>query len=207
MELTNEFVIAAPIDEVWKAFNDPELVAPCFPGAELTEYTGDSFSGTVRVKLGPVSLKYRGTGSYIERDDSARTVVIDAGGKDAKGNGSASAVVTGTMLEEGPSRTRVTMVTDLSVTGRPAQFGRGVMSDVADKVIGQFSATLAERLNGAPSGEAEAQAPRSASVDSIDVLGAALSPAARRLGIAAVAVSCAVAVAWAVGRRRRKIGR
>jgi carbon monoxide dehydrogenase subunit G len=204
MELTNEFAIAAPIDDVWKALNDPEFVAPCFPGADLTEYSGDSFSGTVRVKLGPVSLKYRGTGTYTTRNDTARTVVIDAAGRDSNGNGAASAVVTGTMREDGPGQTRVTMLTDLSITGRPAQFGRGVMSEVADKIIGQFSANLAARLNGAPGDGADAPSPQSTSVDSMDILGAALKPVARRLGIVAVVVSCAVAVACAARTHPRK---
>ncbi|OLL74420.1 carbon monoxide dehydrogenase G protein [Pseudonocardia sp. Ae168_Ps1] len=148
MQLENKFTIAAPIEDAWKALNDPELIAPCFPGATLTEYEGDSFQGTVKVKLGPISLTYKGKGTYVERDDANHKVVIDASGRDARGNGTAKAIVTGTMVADGPDKTSVTMVTDMTVTGRPAQFGRGVISDVADKIIGQFSSCVADKLTG-----------------------------------------------------------
>lgn len=148
MQLENKFTIEAPIEDAWKALNDPELIAPCFPGATLTEYEGDSFQGTVKVKLGPISLTYKGKGTYVERDDANHKVVIDASGRDARGNGTAKAVVTGTMVADGPDKTSVTMVTDMTVTGRPAQFGRGVISDVADKIIGQFSSCVADKLTG-----------------------------------------------------------
>ncbi|MFR9801566.1 SRPBCC family protein [Pseudonocardia sp. RS010] len=146
MQLENKFTIAAPVAEAWAAMNNPETVAPCFPGATLTEYTGDSFTGTVKVKLGPISLTYKGKGTYVERDDANHKVVIDANGRDSRGNGTASAKVTGTMRADGPDKTEVTMVTDMTITGRPAQFGRGVISDVADKIIGQFSSCLADKL-------------------------------------------------------------
>ncbi|TCK20118.1 SRPBCC family protein [Pseudonocardia endophytica] len=153
MQLENKFTIAAPIEEAWKALNDPELIAPCFPGATLTEYESDSFTGTVKVKLGPISLTYKGKGTYVERDEANHKVVIDASGRDARGNGTAKATVTGTMVADGPDKTSVTMVTDMTVTGRPAQFGRGVISDVADKIIGQFSSCVADKLTG-PGGAA-----------------------------------------------------
>ncbi|OZD12583.1 carbon monoxide dehydrogenase [Rhodococcus sp. 06-156-3C] len=177
MELTNTFVIEAPIDDVWKAFNDPEFVAPCFPGADLTEYTGDSFTGGVKVKLGPVSLKYKGKGTYMDRNESTRVLVIDAEGRDTSGNGTARALVTGSMESAGATRTSVTMVTDLNITGRPAQFGRGIMSDVADKIIGQFASRLADKLNGAAGSETD-EAP-AGSEDSLDILGAAMVPVLR----------------------------
>jgi carbon monoxide dehydrogenase subunit G len=146
MQLENKFTIDAPIDKAWKALNTPETVAPCFPGATLQEYEGDSFTGTVKVKLGPISLTYKGKGTYVTRDDANHKVVIEANGRDSRGNGTASATVTGTMVADGPTRTAVTMVTDMTITGRPAQFGRGVISDVADKIIGQFSACVARKL-------------------------------------------------------------
>lgn len=139
MQLENKFTIAAPIEEAWAALNNPETVAPCFPGATLTEYEDDSFTGTVKVKLGPISLTYKGKGTYVERDDANHKVVIDATGRDSRGNGTAAAKVTGSMVAQGPDKTEVTMVTDLSITGRPAQFGRGVISDVSEKIIGQFA--------------------------------------------------------------------
>ncbi|MFC9835271.1 SRPBCC family protein [Rhodococcus sp. NPDC127530] len=191
MELTNTFTIEAPIDDVWRAFNDPEFVAPCFPGADLTEYTGDSFTGGVRVKLGPVSLKYKGAGVYIKRDEPSRRLVIEAEGRDTSGNGSARAVVTGSMESAGAARTNVTMVTDLNITGRPAQFGRGIMSDVADKIIGQFAARLADKLNGA-TGEPGASSSASEEADSLNILGAAAGPALR---VAALATLATVVIA------------
>ncbi|WP_219416362.1 SRPBCC family protein [Pseudonocardia nigra] len=146
MQLENKFTIDAPIDKAWEALNTPDMIAPCFPGATLTEYEGDSFTGTVKVKLGPISLTYKGKGTYVSRDDENHKVVIEASGRDARGNGTASATVTGSMVADGPDKTAVTMVTDMTVTGRPAQFGRGVISDVADKIIGQFSACVATKL-------------------------------------------------------------
>jgi carbon monoxide dehydrogenase subunit G len=156
MQLENKFTIDAPIEKAWEALNTPETVAPCFPGATLQGYEGDSFTGTVKVKLGPISLTYKGKGTYTSRDDENHKVVIEASGRDSRGNGTASATVTGTMVADGPSRTAVTMVTDMTITGRPAQFGRGVISDVADKIIGQFSACVASKL--APEAAAPAEA-------------------------------------------------
>ncbi|MCE3550525.1 SRPBCC family protein [Pseudonocardia sp. RS11V-5] len=209
MQLENKFTIAAPIADAWAALNNPETVAPCFPGATLTEYTGDSFTGTVKVKLGPISLTYKGKGTYIERDDANHKVVIDATGRDSRGNGTAAAKVTGTMKAAGPDKTEVTMVTDMTITGRPAQFGRGVISDVADKIIGQFSSCLADKLadkqeeaqaqpvtpattaapttptaSGVPAEAAKpasTPAPMKSSVDAIDLLDTAGAPIVKRL--------------------------
>src|SRR5919198_235191 len=144
MQLENSFTIAAPIEKAWEALNTPQTVAPCFPGATLTSYEGDTFEGTVKVKLGPISLTYKGKGTYLSRDESAHKVVIDANGRDSRGNGTAKATVTGTLVADGPDKTAVTMVTDMTITGRPAQFGRGVISDVADKIIGQFASCVAD---------------------------------------------------------------
>src|SRR5690242_15595184 len=148
MRLENSFTIDAPIAKAWEALNSPRTIAPCFPGATLTECEGDTFSGTVKVKLGPISLTYKGRCVYEERDDAAHRVVIDASGRDSRGNGTAEATVTGTMTADGPDKTAVTMVTDMKITGRPAQFGRGVISDVADKIIGQFASCVATKLQG-----------------------------------------------------------
>jgi uncharacterized protein len=146
MQLENTFTVPAGIDEAWAAFNDPRRVAPCFPGATLDSYEDDSFTGSVKVKLGPISLTYKGKGTFVERDEANHKVVIEASGRDARGNGTASATVTGTLTPDGDAQTSVTMVTDMTVTGRPAQFGRGVMADVSDKIVGQFSSCLAKRL-------------------------------------------------------------
>lgn len=160
MQLESKFTIDAPIEKAWEALNTPQTIAPCFPGATLTEYEGDSFTGTVKVKLGPISLTYKGKGVYKERDDANHRVVIDASGRDSRGNGTAEATVVGTMVADGPDKTAVTMVTDMKITGRPAQFGRGVISDVADKIIGQFAVCVASKLQteDAPAAEQEAGA-------------------------------------------------
>jgi carbon monoxide dehydrogenase subunit G len=164
VKLENSFTIDAPVEKAWEALNSPETVAPCFPGATLTTYEGDSFSGTVKVKLGPISMTYKGKGTYVSRDEAAHEVVIDANGRDSRGNGTASAKVTASLAADGPDRTAVSMLTDMTITGKPAQFGRGVISDVADKIIGQFSACVARKL--APEAEEAAAVPAAATAGS-----------------------------------------
>ncbi|MDF3049427.1 MAG: carbon monoxide dehydrogenase subunit [Pseudonocardia sp.] len=146
MKLENTFTIDAPVEKAWKALNTPEAVAPCFPGATLTTYEGDSFAGTVKVKLGPIAMTYKGKGTYVSRDDAAKQVVIEANGRDSRGNGTANATVTASLAADGADTTVVSMVTDMTITGKPAQFGRGVISDVADKIIGQFATCVARKL-------------------------------------------------------------
>ena len=158
MKLENNFTIHVPIDTAWEALNNPETVAPCFPGATLTSYEGDSFAGTVKVKLGPIAMTYKGKGTYVSRDEAAHEVVIEASGRDSRGNGTANAKVTASIVAEA-RQTAVSMVTDMTITGKPAQFGRGVISDVADKIIGQFSACVARRLGRASAAD-RARRPR-----------------------------------------------
>lgn len=148
MRLDHEFTVPAPIDEVWKAVLDPERVAPCMPGATLSSVEGDTFKGTVKVKLGPVSLLYKGSGEFLEKEEKERKLVIKASGKDARGAGTAAATVTVTLTADGDT-TKGTVGTDLSVTGRPAQFGRGMISEVGGKILDTFAANLADTLGGA----------------------------------------------------------
>ncbi len=145
MELTHRFTVPTSIEETWAHFNDIASVAECFPGAQVTSAESDSFRGTVKVKLGPIALQYTGAGTFVEKDEAAHRFVVDAKGKDKRGNGTAGAVVTLTMEPSG-SATDVQVVTDLAVTGKPAQFGRGVMQDVSDKLLGQFVSCLEHRL-------------------------------------------------------------
>jgi carbon monoxide dehydrogenase subunit G len=145
LELRHEFTVPAGIEQTWNAFNDIESVAGCFPGAALSSYDGESFEGLVKVKLGPISLQYTGTGSFVERDEATHRAVIEAKGKDKRGNGTAGAHVTATLSEAGTG-TRVEVLTDLAITGKPAQFGRGVMQDVSDKLLGQFTACLEQKV-------------------------------------------------------------
>jgi uncharacterized protein len=147
VELQHTFTVPAPVDRAWSTLLDIEGVAPCFPGASLTTVEGDEFSGTVKVKLGPVSLQYAGRGRFVERDEAARRVVLEANGTDKRGNGTAGATVQARLEPDGDSGTRVVVDTDLKVTGRPAQFGRGVLQDVGGKIIEQFAGCLASRMS------------------------------------------------------------
>ncbi|RBY92139.1 carbon monoxide dehydrogenase [Blastococcus sp. TBT05-19] len=151
MQLENSFTVPVPVDEAWRVLLDIERIAPCMPGAALDSVTGDDFTGRVKVKLGPINLTYQGKASFIEKDEAAHRAVIDARGKDQRGNGTAAATVTAVLKAEG-SVTRVDVLTDLNITGRPAQFGRGVMTDVGNKLLGQFADKLAAQL-----GEGDAQ--------------------------------------------------
>ncbi|WGW12868.1 SRPBCC domain-containing protein [Saxibacter everestensis] len=151
MELHHRFEVPSPLDKTWRAFNELEGVAPCFPGATLTGVEGDEFSGSVKVKLGPISMVYSGTGRFIERDEANHRVVIEAAGKDRRGNGTAGATVTA-RLTPSVAGTEVTVDTDMNVTGKPAQFGRGVIQDVSDKLLDRFVACLVTTL---PDGERE----------------------------------------------------
>ncbi|MEI4273688.1 SRPBCC domain-containing protein [Klenkia sp. LSe6-5] len=145
MQLENSFLVPVPVDDAWKVLLDIERIAPCMPGAALDSVEGDDFTGRVKVKLGPINLTYAGKASFIEKDEDAHKAVIDARGKDQRGNGTAAAVVTAQLKAEGDS-TRVDVLTDLNITGRPAQFGRGVMTDVGNKLLGQFADKLAAQL-------------------------------------------------------------
>ena len=147
MELTHTFTVPASLDETWEAFQDIESVAGCFPGATVTSVEGDDFQGSCKVKLGPIALVYNGSGTFVEKDEAAKRFVVDAKGKDKRGNGTAGAKVTASFAETGTA-TEVTVVTDLSITGKPAQFGRGVIQDVSDKLLGQFVACLEQKVGG-----------------------------------------------------------
>ncbi|MGY1824395.1 SRPBCC family protein [Geodermatophilus sp. SYSU D00079] len=155
MQLENSFTVPVPIDEAWRVLLDIERIAPCMPGAALDSVTGDDFTGRVKVKLGPINLTYQGKASFIEKDEAAHKAVIDGRGKDQRGNGTASALITAQLRSEGDT-TRVDVLTDLNITGRPAQFGRGVMTDVGNKLLGQFADKLAAQL-GAGDQQAAAQ--------------------------------------------------
>jgi carbon monoxide dehydrogenase subunit G len=230
MQLEHTFTVPVPVDEAWKVLLDLPRIAPCMPGATLTGVDGETFTGTVKVKLGPVALTYQGKGHFVVRDQDARRVVIQASGKDSRSAGTASATVAGLLTDEGGT-TRVDVTTDLTVTGRPAQFGRGVIADVGAKLIGQFADCLAGTLTAGPSSapapapevtpepaagpgvparvtEAAtefAQRPTAPAAHPIDLIKVAGSTAAvRRLGGYALAVALVVAlVGWAI----RRLGR
>jgi carbon monoxide dehydrogenase subunit G len=160
VELQHQFTVPAGVEETWAHFNDIASVAECFPGAQVTEADEQSFTGTVKVKLGPIALVYNGTGTFVEKDEAGHRMVIDAKGKDKRGNGTAGAKVTAVMTETEPGTTEVSVTTDLAITGKAAQFGRGnVMKDVSDKLLGQFVGCLEQRMDGSSDAAPEEPAP------------------------------------------------
>ena len=141
MELSNEFEVAAPIEQTWKVLTDLERIAPCLPGAQLQEVEGDEHRGVIKVKVGPITAQYKGKAVFVERDDAARRAVLQADGRDTRGQGNASATISA-QLTATDAGTHVSVDTDLSVTGKVAQFGRGVMADVSSKLMAQFVENL-----------------------------------------------------------------
>ena len=145
MELTNEFKVAVPVERTWEVLTDVELIAPCMPGAQLQEIEGEEYRGVVKVKVGPITAQYKGAARFLEKDEAAHKVVLRAEGRETRGQGNANATITATMTPESDG-TQVTVVTDLTITGRVAQFGRGVMADVSGKLLGQFVDCLESKL-------------------------------------------------------------
>jgi uncharacterized protein len=159
MELDNSFTVPVPPDQAWDVLLDVERIAPCMPGATVDEVDGDVVNGRIKVKVGPVSLTYKGTAKFIERDPDTHVVVLEASGKETRGAGTASATVRASMAPDASgSSTEVTMHTSMNVTGRPAQFGRGVMVEVGGKLVDQFAANLAQLIAG-DAGPAEGSPP------------------------------------------------
>ncbi|MFD9098316.1 SRPBCC family protein [Streptomyces collinus] len=220
MELHHEFTVPVPVDDAWHAFLDIERVAPCLPGAAVESYDGTTVNGSVKVKVGPVTVTYRGTAVFEEQDEGAHRMVLVASGRETRGQGTARATVTGTLTER-DGGTAVSVDTDLTVTGRPAQFGRGVLAEVGDRLVGRFAACLEELLAerpaaspaeaaAPPTGEGAAAPPVEAGTaappvreepEPIDLLRTAGLPVAKR--VAAVAAAAAVVALAAVGLRRR----
>ncbi|MBW3668187.1 MAG: SRPBCC family protein [Actinobacteria bacterium] len=158
MELTNEFRVGVPVARAWDVLTDVERIAPCMPGAELQEIQGDEYRGVVKVKVGPITAQYKGKASFVELDAAGRRAVLRAEGRDTRGAGNANATITATLAEDGDG-TRVTVVTDLAVTGKVAQFGRGVLSDVSAKLLDQFVESLERDVLVAGADDATPAAP------------------------------------------------
>lgn len=142
MEFNNEFVVSATPDDAWALLTDVPRIAPCMPGASVTEKDNGSYEGTVAVKVGPIKVTYGGTATFRERDTARRRLVLDAGGHEKSGKGSAEAVVTVDLVPEGSAKTRVVVSTQLQITGKVAQFGRSAMADVGARIVGQFAENL-----------------------------------------------------------------
>jgi len=146
MDLNNSFEVAADRATAWRVLNDVERIAPCLPGAQLEEIDGDEYKGNVKVKVEPVTAQYKGKATFIEQNEAEGKVVIKGDGRDSRGAGNASALITATLHEIDADNTRVDVYTDLSITGKAAQFGRGVMAEVSAKLMGQFAENLQEVL-------------------------------------------------------------
>ncbi|MFF4255774.1 SRPBCC family protein [Streptomyces sp. NPDC001663] len=195
MELNHEFTVPVPVDDAWQTLLDIERIAPCMPGAAVEEYDGKTVTGSVKVKVGPITVTYKGTAVFEEQDESAHRMVLIATGRETRGQGTARATVTGTLTEQDGS-TAVSVRTDLTITGRPAQFGRGVMAEVGDRLVGQFAQCLSERI--VEPAAAVAEPPEE--TEPLDLFRAAGVPVAKR---AAVGVAAVVVVAVVVLRLRR----
>lgn len=146
MDLSHEFEIPLSIDEAWAVLTDLERIAPCMPGAQLDEIEGDEYRGKVRVKVGPVTVEYKGTATFLERVPETHTAVLRAAGRETKGQGNAAATVTATLESADATRTKVSVVTALDISGRVAQFGRGALADVSSKIMSQFVENLERDL-------------------------------------------------------------
>lgn len=158
-KLLNEFTVDRPIDEAWAVLTDVERIAPCMPGATLEEIEGDVYRGVVKVKLGAISAAFRGQASFVERDDANHRAVLRGEGRDTGGKGNADALITAALQSVSPTQTKCVVETDLRITGKVAQFGRGIMGDVSKKLINQFATNLNTMLaEGSDSAAATAPA-------------------------------------------------
>jgi len=224
MDLENSFTVPSDIETAWQTLLDVEAIAPCMPGATLDSVDGDDFSGKVKVKLGPVSMVYGGNASFLSKDEASHTAVIEGTGKESRGPGTAQAKVSITLTEEGPSSTRVDVSTDLTITGKAAQFGKGVMQDVASRLVGQFatnlegviasrSATAAESAAAETTGDKatgdKATAPRTTTApapapiqqaEALDLGSVAAGPVLKRVIPVAIGVVVVAAVIWWIVR-------
>jgi carbon monoxide dehydrogenase subunit G len=196
-KLLNEFTVHRPIEETWTVLTDVERIAPCMPGAVVKEIEGDVFRGVVKVKLGAISTAFKGEAKFVERDDSAHRAVLAAEGRDTSGRGNAAAHVTATLHADSPDTTKVAIETDLHITGKVAQFGRGIMGDVSKKLIAQFATNLNKMLESSntPNGAAaKAESPATTAPSGSDVtVDAPAGAAAATAGVSAGAVAAAQA--------------
>jgi uncharacterized protein len=159
MKIDNEFTVNVPVDEAWDVLTDLERIAPCMPGAQLTGREGDAFLGKVKVKVGPVISEFAGTASFIEKDAATHHAVIDAKGRDSRGAGNASAIITAQLRADGDHRTVVTVETDLKISGKLAQFGSGMIAEVSSKLIDQFVDSLEKQVMATPEQASVASTP------------------------------------------------
>jgi carbon monoxide dehydrogenase subunit G len=215
MELTNEFTVPVPVEHAWAVLTDVERIAPCMPGTTLDAVEGDEYRGTVKVKVGPITAQYRGAAHFVERDDATHRAVLRAEGRESRGQGNAAATITATVTPDGAGAA-VKVVTDLTITGKVAQFGRGVLADVSARLIQQFADCLSNDLASAGALQAAADveargdtpaasaggAPRPAPAPAqpVNLVATAGAPVAKR---AAPFVALVFLVYWLTRRRRK----
>jgi carbon monoxide dehydrogenase subunit G len=225
--LNNDFVVDVPADTAWTLLTDLERVATCLPGASLDGRDGEAYVGGVTVKVGPISASFRGTAQFVEQDDAAHAATITAAGKDPKGQAAANATIRARLEPDGPGRTRVLVDTDLDISGRMAQFGRGAIADVSARLMRQFADNLSAQITAgslapaapaalaaaspsvtspaavpAPARPAPAPAPAPAGLDALSLIGPVVL---KRVGPGAAALAAGVALGWALrGRRERR---
>ena len=212
MELVNEFRVPVPIDKAWDVLTDVKRIAPCIPGAELLSVDGDDFTGLVKVKVGPISVAYQGNGTFLEKDAAAHRAVIKGTAKETRGQGNAAAIITCELKDEGPDATACVLTTDLTISGKAAQFGRGVLADVSGKLIGQFAQRLEADLRSdgaAPEAAAVTGAPQAASAPQpaadagadLNLLSVVAVPLAKRAAPVAGGLLAGLLLGWLFGRR------
>lgn len=210
MDLHHEFTVNVPVDEAWRTLTDLERIAPCLPGAQLTEVEGDTYRGQVKVKVGPILAQFKGQASFVSRDDAAHTATLKGEGRDTTGKGNASAMITAALTAVDANSTKCVVDTDLSISGKVAQFGRGALADVSDKLLAQFVENLNQLIASSPAPAASASsAPastpaatdvqpqvrliESADVAPLDLLGTAGAPILKR-AIPVILVAVAIVV-------------
>src|SRR6202020_487742 len=187
IELDNSFTVPVPPEQAWDVLLDVERIAPCMPGASVTSVEGDEIEGQVKVKLGPLSLTYKGTAKFIDKDQAAHSISIEASGKETRGSGTASATVQANLTPgDGAGQTLVSIHTSLNVTGKPAQFGRSLLPEVSGKLIQQFATNLEAMINADSAADQGTAAPEAAADAGTDEAGAKTAPDAAGAGAGTV---------------------
>jgi len=208
MDLNHEFTVPVPVADAWQILTDVERIAPCLPGAKLEESNGDTYSGFVKVKVGPIQAQFKGQASFVERNDSAYKAVLKGEGRDTTGKGNASALITAQLTEESATSTKVTVTTDLNITGKVAQFGRGAMADISNKLLDQFVTNLngliassnsaAEPAQGDAASSASTTPSAPQEVEALDLLSVS-SGAILKRALPVIAVVAAVII-WLIAK-------
>jgi hypothetical protein len=200
MKIENEFKVNVTIDEAWQVLTDLEGVVTCLPGAQLTGVEGDTYTGNVKIKVGPIISEYSGTATFVEKDDAQYRAVINAKGRDARGAGSVAAMITAQLRPEG-DRTIVSLDTDLKITGKVAQFGNAMIVEVSEKLLDQFVANLEVKLaatSATPDAGNPADTPIPSggdqNVEAVDLMKLAGGSVAKRLAPIAIGVVAVVVI-------------